>query len=261
MGENCYNAPALRKGIELVELLAASEKPLTLTEITQALASNANMTTRLIRTLQDMGWIYEQTGKAYVLSMQPLTLFRTLLDKNTFRSAAQKHAISLWEESGECVHISQLSEDKQTSIMLDSWETTRHMIRIAPAAGSSSDLFHLSGSGKLQLAWQLGLFDDYKHRGPLVKKTATTITSYKRLQQEVQLTKERGWGVDNEEGGEGILCLSAPIFDMTNTLAGTICMSVLKMYYPTIEHLIQTFQKNICATAAAISHELGYRKN
>ena len=66
---------------------------------------------------------------------------------------------------------------------------------------------------------------DIWNRIVVIPFTKNTITHYDALLRELQITRERGWAVDNEENEPGVLCVGASIIDFSGTPIGAISVS------------------------------------
>jgi IclR family acetate operon transcriptional repressor len=62
----------------------------------------------------------------------------------------------------------------------------------------------------------------------LPRHTPSTITSFEEFYQELDRVRLVGFGVDNEEESEGIVCVGAPIFDHQRHCAGAISLTGLR---------------------------------
>lgn len=86
-GDRKYRAPALEKGLDILELLAQRREPLTTSQIAQQLGRSVSELFRMVLTLEYRGFIapadvgegYELTNKLFALGMAQ-TPTRTLLD-------------------------------------------------------------------------------------------------------------------------------------------------------------------------------------
>ena len=66
-----YRAPALEKGLEILELLSTSQEPMTQTEIARALGRSKNEIFRMLATLVQRGYVSRtQSGEGYSLSLK-----------------------------------------------------------------------------------------------------------------------------------------------------------------------------------------------
>ena len=88
---------------------------------------------------------------------------------------------------------------------------------------------HATGAGKVILA-QLDDVDVQRvlNEAGLPRHTPSTITSIEEFHQELDRVRLVGFGVDNEEESEGIVCVGAPIFDHQHHCAGAISLTGLK---------------------------------
>jgi len=77
-GDSRYRAPALEKGLDVLELLAAQADPMTLTEIVNALGRSHGELFRMVQVLEQRGYIeqdpaedgYRLTDRLFSLGMQ-----------------------------------------------------------------------------------------------------------------------------------------------------------------------------------------------
>ena len=83
-----YNAPALDKGLDIIELLALSSEPMTQAQIAIHLNKTVNEIYRMLNTLKERGYLsFNSKTDQYYLSYKLLTLVssfnptKTLIDK------------------------------------------------------------------------------------------------------------------------------------------------------------------------------------
>ena len=90
----------------------------------------------------------------------------------------------------------------------------------------------------------------------LSSHTGKSITSVKKLQEQLSVTKDRGWALDDEEHYNGVRCVAAPIFNGEGNVAAAISVSgpKIRLSNERLEMTVDIVKK----TAAAISQELGY---
>jgi len=244
----------LHKGIQLIELLCEAEAPLGISAIAQGLGFNMHMTTRLVKTLLDAGWIIPAEGRKYRMGLRPFRFTSWPVARTPFRIAAAGPLRQLWQQTGECVHLGVLADDRH--LLIEALDTVCHKVKITPPVGEVSPL-HVSAPGKLMLVHgDKELLERVIAEG-LERCTKKTICGQRKLATELKKIRERGWSLDIEEESDGIICLAAPVFDFTGELAGTICVSVLTMYH-TPESLEGELGPKVLATAARISTALGY---
>lgn len=108
-----YRAPALEKGLDVLELLAAEKAPLTLSTISERLGRSAGELFRMLQVLEYKGFITSaENGSGYVLTNKLFALgmaqapVRTLLEVALPIMRRLSHAI------GQSCHIAVPSEDQ-----------------------------------------------------------------------------------------------------------------------------------------------------
>jgi DNA-binding IclR family transcriptional regulator len=254
MAKTSYDVPAIRKGIRVIELLCDSHVPLGVTEIAQKLGLNTNMVFRLLRTLQDEGWIVEHdNGPKYVMSLKPFHHTAKLVKKMDIVVAAMNPLRELWEKTGETTYLGVLDVDR--ILCVEQLEGTGD-IRVGGMPGRRS-LMHCSAPGKAILAHATGNLVDRLAKEGLKKMTKNTICSKAALKKELSKVAGKGYALDREEYMDGLLCLGVPIFDHESKVAGAAGLSVFKLYY-TLEELIERLAPLLIETGKKISQALGY---
>ncbi|MEN6493210.1 MAG: helix-turn-helix domain-containing protein, partial [Thermoguttaceae bacterium] len=98
---NSYEAPALRKAVRLLELLCEVSEPLSVAQISQRLDLNKHMLLRLLGTLCDEGWVVQEEGPVYRVSLVPLSHFSKPISRMNVVTAAEEPIDELWEATGE----------------------------------------------------------------------------------------------------------------------------------------------------------------
>ncbi len=253
-----YDVPTARKTIQLIELLCQKNEAVGATDLARELGLSKNMVFRLLHTLCDSGWVIkEPDGPRYRMSLQAFRCVSPLAARLDIRMAAEEPLRKLWKTTGECVHLGVSSGRKMT--VVDVRETRRHMVKLAPSVGMVGFL-HCGASGKLVLAHAPKAFVDQIVAKGLKKKTEKTITTKTALLKELAQIREAGYAVDREENATGIFCLAAPVWDHEHQVAGTVCLSVLSMYY-TEKELIKQFREPVMKTAREISAAMGAGNN
>ena len=87
----------------------------------------------------------------------------------------------------------------------------------------------------------------------LIPKTENTITNKKDLIAELEVTKKRGYALNNEEWVQGLIAIASPIIDLhTKKVIGAVCFD-----FSTIQHSIGIIEREfadvIMKTARDIS--------
>ncbi len=250
-------APAVDNAIKLIEKLADEKEPVGVSELSRKLGINKNMIFRILNSLEACGWVYcsNQPDKKYQLSLRPFNVSSKALCTMSLSNVATPLVYDLWKQTGECTYLAIRSGDKLTYIQhLDGIGN----VRVAGTVGGTYELY-CSAPGKIILAHSSEEFiNEYTSRRHK-KNTENTITTKKELLLELERVKSQGFATDNEEFGNGILCVSAPVFDYTDSLVGAVGCSVSTVNH-TYGSLMDTIKPLVTETAAKISLSLGYTK-
>ena len=253
MSKPNYDVPAVRKAIRLFEVLSAARNPMGLSEIARAIDANKNMTFRLLTTLQDEGWVGAvQPGPQYRMTLAPFEVASRTVGQMTLKTAAAGPMRELWDEIGESLYLGILHED--TVLYIEHLDS-RQDVRIAGAIGGRYPL-HCAAAGKVLLAQAGdGLLNKLVAAG-LERFTENTRCDPDDLRAELASVRERGWALDNEEYGRGILCFAAPISDHAGKVVGSVGTSVTTLAY-TKERLVDELGPKVLTTARLISQNMG----
>lgn len=108
-------------------------------------------------------------------------------------------------------------------------------VRLTSTVGGRNPA-HSTAVGKLLLAYRLSTLDavrDWVGAGPLPRCTAQTRCTAEDLHQELELTRERGYSVDDQENESGVNCLALPVYAATPAVpTGAISVSALAYRTP-----------------------------
>jgi DNA-binding IclR family transcriptional regulator len=108
-----YRAPALEKGLDVLELLAAESHPLNLSSISQRLGRSAGELFRMLQVLEFKGFITTaENGSGYVLTNK---LFALAMEQAPVRSLVETALPimrRLTNDIGQSAHIAVASEDQ-----------------------------------------------------------------------------------------------------------------------------------------------------
>jgi len=94
----------------------------------------------------------------------------------------------------------------------------------------------------------------------LPRRTENTITDIEELKKHLQLIREQGYALDDEENEKGVKCLAAPIRDQNGNVETAISISVPGTRVRT-DTLLTTLKDQVTETAMKISNKLGYDRS
>jgi DNA-binding IclR family transcriptional regulator len=108
-----YRAPALEKGLDVIELLAAEKSPLNLSAISQRLGRSSGELFRMLQVLEFKGFItVSENGTGYVLTNKLFALAMAQAPVRSLVETALPVMRKLVQDIGQSCHIAVASEDQ-----------------------------------------------------------------------------------------------------------------------------------------------------
>ena len=248
-----YRAPALDKGLDILEFLAASGASLTQAEIAKGVGRGPNEIYRMLDTLVRRNYVTRSPdGDRYILSLRLLTIAnmhpprRRLLDiadpllRSTADRCSQSVHLAVWED-GQCIITSSVSAP-------GNW-------RLSLRIGSVIGLYN-TGSGLVMAAFQ-----DEAQRLRMVNEhhlvTGETAMSPEMFKATIQRIRMQGYAREPSAYTRSVINLSCPVLDpFGDAIAAVTC--------PYVEHLNPEEGPDIEATLACLietARQMTYQLN
>lgn len=177
----------------------------TFTAIVEATGLTRSTAHRLLRALEDHGFVFQVGGRGYALGPRLLGLAATAMRELPLRDLARPALERLADTTGESAQL--YVRDGERRVCVDAVESDREL-RTIVAIGASLPLTKGS-AGKVFLAWGQthGLQID------------------ERLLRQLHTTKQRGWADSIGEREEGVASVSAPVFGPGRSLLAAVSVS------------------------------------
>jgi len=242
------------RALDIIELLAVSEREMPLSEILARLKIPRQSLIRILNTLCDRG-IVDRAGRrgGYRLGMKLLYLGNRLQDNIRLRSVARQLMEELAQVTHKTVELSTLDRDQL--ILIEQIEGSEG-IRLYTRIGSAYPYFHAVAVGKIYLAH---MDADKRHKVlsaiGLPPVTDHTITRLDLLEKELQGIMEKGYAVEDQELRKGVRRIAAPIYDHRRQLTG--CIGVAATIFSLEMHDIEDLSRLVMETAQHISNLMG----
>jgi len=144
-----YQVPALEKGLDILEYLAAEGIPLTQTQISRGLGRGPNELFRMLVSLERRGYIQRDISSgAYSLTLRLFEMGHTHSPYRALLRAAARPMQKLTETVLESCHMSVLQRGK---LLILAQEESPRRLRLSTEVGSTFPMIH-TASGRLLLA-------------------------------------------------------------------------------------------------------------
>ncbi|MCM2477252.1 IclR family transcriptional regulator [Rhizobium sp. CG5] len=213
---------AFVKGLRLLETLANSDCPRSVTDLSVQLELTRSNVHRMLATLTDQGYVRQLPRySTYELTTKIWQLGSNVIRRMDVTTLARPAMLKLSEKTGETIHLSIL-EDTDV-VYLDKIEGSHH-IRAHTSVGSRAPAWTVA-TGKAMLA---ELPDSYLDRfEPLIKPhTSSSKKSVAELLADIKLVRQQGYAaIYHGEWREGIAACACAITDRSGELVGAIGMS------------------------------------
>jgi DNA-binding IclR family transcriptional regulator len=208
---------SLARGLKILSILSESTEGGSIIEIANDLAIDKGSASRLMSTLVNYGFAEKDAiSRRFFLGPQVVVLSRNLLTRMPLREVAKPYLRELMKISGECAHIGVLSRGKV--LYIDQVESPASL-RVNAEVGFMAPL-HCTALGKVLLA-----FGHQPIPETFERFTESTLVTRESLRKHLEIVREKGYAVDDEEFDMGVRCIAAPIFDFREKLVGSIGIS------------------------------------
>ncbi len=248
-----YSAPALEKGLDIIELLTTEERGLKLSEIASRLNRSVNEIFRMLAVLEQRSYIrMGESGDTYSLTLKIFELAHKISPVNQITAAATPWMQKLSREVNQSCHLAIYYQGKAVIVAQESSPADRGFnVRL----GAEVDLID-SCSGHLLLAFASeGLRSKMLSERESIQKQSPAPSSLSR-----RLSKIHRQGYESMNSGQvkGITDVGYPIFGLSGEVVGTLSI-------PFLEHIdgshsvgIEQASGLLKEVATSISQQLGY---
>ncbi|MFE0452843.1 IclR family transcriptional regulator [Streptomyces sp. NPDC058914] len=247
-------APALRRGLDILEVLVEEDEGLRVPEITKRLGLPRATTHELVNTLVDRGYLElsRETGRV-TLGVRALRLGAGYERGLDLATVGRECAAEVAAACGETVQV--VVRDAGFAVFIVRIDST-HSVRLVSQVGSRLPASCTAG-GKMLLsmlpsAELHALFTDDR---ALQKMTPHSIDTRERLLADLDLTRERGWAEENCESNDHAACVAAPVYDRLGACVAAMSISVPIVRWSDAQK--QRYVELVLGGAKAMSQRLG----
>lgn len=252
-------APALRRGLDILELFLEHNDGLRVPEITEKLGIPRASVHELVGALVDRGYLRpaSESSTRFRLGVRAFELggaYERDLDLVASGRAAARRVAA---ECGETVQV--VIRDGDHVIYIVKIDST-HSIRIISHVGGRLPAW-CTAVGKVLLAHLTteeidALFPD---DASLVPMTPQSIQTRRRLDEELRVAKAQGWAEEHSESNEDASCVAVPIYDRTGACVAAMSITVPNIRWDEADR--GRYIALVAAGAGEVSRELGWAES
>ncbi len=245
----------IEKALRLIDELAAAKEPLALQALAKRSGYAKSTVHRLVSTLRAHNIVEQspQDGR-YYLGIRLFELGCAVSNNWDVAAIAKPYMQNIASQINESVCLAMVSRGEV--LIIDFIEST-NMFHVVSRVGAKLPI-HCTVQGKIMLAYMPPAQRKriIKERGMQIY-TPNTIHSTEQLEEDLHLTRTRGYAIDNSEFHVGLHSVAAPILNFEGE--PTYSFSVVSMFHPVESAEFQRAKQLVIQAAADISHALGYR--
>lgn len=249
-----YLINSIIRACNLLRRLSKEKTYFKLSELARELHLDRSTTYRILLSLEKCGFVEKnkQTGQ-YGLGMAIFEIGNAFLNQRDFVKVSKPIMLNLASRVQETVHLAVLSETE--IVYIDKADSPR-ALGVISKIGQRAPLY-CTALGKVLLANQprenqLRILRELK----LKAFTSNTITSKKRLLEELDEIRKCGYALDRREYEEGVECIAAPIRDHLGNVIAALSISGPQKKIGIPQE--KDFVNQVVESAKLISSKIGY---
>ena len=217
-----YNVRAVERAVQILSSLDDEHPERSLSEIVQATGLHKATTHRILMTLLNCGFVDRTAGgEKYRLGLRMIGLGLGVLNRFDFRQEALAHMEQLVERFQETCDLGVFDRGQVLDLEV---VHGKYALTVAARVGRHLPA-HCTAGGKVLLAFLPPEVVEPVLDAPLAAYTENTITSSARLREELEVVRQRGYVLDDEEFEAGIRAVAVPVRDVGGSVIAQ--MSIL----------------------------------
>ncbi len=250
-----YAAPALEKGLDILELLAADGQPLTNAEIAARLGRSVGEIFRMIVVLEQRGYVASGTDDRYSLTLKMFQVSSQVAPLKRLTAIAIDVMHDLAVATLQSCHLVVYASGRGVIVAQESSPSARGLnVRI----GAEAPLFD-SCSGHLILAFA----DDGARRRMLAEQPPATPPPPPQAELERMINRVRKQGYESIRSGQvaGVHDIGYPVFDHSGRMQAALLIPFLEHIDGSHEVSLEACRALLAEAASAISRGLGHAED
>ncbi len=247
------------RAVDILVLLAKSPQPLTQFDIGKELDIPKSSLFDLMYTLMEKGVVeYENEKlKTFKLSIKVFEIGTSVLKKADLYDISRPYLERLSEDLKETLFLG--VENGGEVVYLNRVDKVVSSITTAVGIGMRREI-HCTGLGKAILASypQDHVAQIWNMADRTEAYTPTTLLTLDDLLLDLEMTRKRGYAIDNRERENEIFCVAVPIFGIGDRALAAI--SIATLYLKMDEERVAEYSNKLINSALSISRSLGCTK-
>lgn len=213
-----YAVQAVNNAIDILEFLGDAEGELSISEVGARLSLTRSNVNKLLATLEAFEYVeFNRYTGNFRLGVKTFQISQAYINKLNLIEISVQILNEVKDKINESVYISVLRGGNVVYLNL---VETDMAVRVLPRIGNVGPAY-ATATGKAQISYMSELELSKLYSDKMKKITEHTIDNLDDLTKELDIVREKGYAIDNEEYELGVRCVGAPVLDfMGNVIAG-----------------------------------------
>jgi IclR family transcriptional regulator, acetate operon repressor len=253
-GSARYRVGSVARALTILDFVADGPSDgLTLSDAARSLGISKSATYALVRTLVDADFLRAvDPGPRYLLGMALVRLGDVATRDVPLRQICEPVLAEMVRDTGLTCRAAVVTNGFPVFVA----RVDAHgAIRFNAPLGVR-EMPHTSSAGKAILANLADeVVDQVLRETGMPSRTVKTITDPQEFATDLEVTRRRGYAIDDEEDAEGVFCVGAPFFDHAGRVAGALSATGIKRDLPA--HRISELGLRVRAGADQVTSLIG----
>lgn len=243
-----YSAPALEKGLDIIELLSTQETGMSQSEIARALGRSVGEIFRMLVVLMERGYVaLEPLSDRYVLTTYLFEISHRIPKIRRLTAFAGPLMRAMVKTINQSTHLAILNNDSILVVgQVDSPGNNTMAVRL----GAKIDLWSAS-SGRVILAY----IPDEEVESYFANVPLPPDMNEEVVRRDLQLIREKGHEVRDSFVVRGVVNVSVPVIDHSGRAVAALTIPHIEKYRDPVT--FEDCRKALIETARELSRSLG----
>lgn len=246
---------SLERAFAILEHVVQFPDGVGLSDLSRSVGIHLSTTSHLVKTLVKLGYVTQIADtRRYRVGLRLFSMASCSMNENMIVRAATPILAELAAETGEYTHLAVLSG---SDVVIIAKAMSASMLQLSNGAGGVRPVY-CTAIGKILLSYldepALNQILDAK---PMVRRTPKTIIEREALLAELEVTRKRGFAIDDAEFDSEVRCAAMLVHDFTGRRVAAIGFSG-PIWRLSLSEL-QEKSEMLARAASKLSEHLGYR--
>ncbi|MGH3489807.1 MAG: IclR family transcriptional regulator domain-containing protein [Actinopolymorphaceae bacterium] len=214
---------SLERGLAVLAAFSPERPTLTLSDLARQAGLARSAARRFLLTLVDLGYVGVD-GRNFYLKSRVLELGFTYLSSLLLPEVARPHLARLSAELGRSTSLGILEGD---DVVYVGRVAAKRILAAGIGVGTRLPAYVSSHGRVLLAALPEAELDTYLDRVVLERRGPRTVSTPDALRREIDIARDQGWVLVDQELEEGVFSIAAPLRDASGDVVASINVAVV----------------------------------